>query len=56
MAAVVQHWFAAHSIQWLKHPPYLLDLALADFFLFKRVKKKLAGKSLDEGTLKTTWE
>ncbi len=32
------------------------DLAPADFFLFKRVKEELAGQSLDEGTLKTTWE
>jgi hypothetical protein len=27
-----------------------------DFFLFKRVEKELAGRSVDEGTLKTTWE
>jgi histone-lysine N-methyltransferase SETMAR len=55
-AAVVQHWFAAHSIQRLEHPPYSPDLAPADFFLFKRVKEELAGQSLDEGTLKMTWE
>ncbi len=56
MAAVVQEWFAAHNIQRLEHPPYSLDLALADFFLFRRVKEELAGWSLDEGTLKKTWE
>jgi histone-lysine N-methyltransferase SETMAR len=55
-AAVVQEWVAAHNIQRLEHPPYSPDLALTYFFLFRRVKKKLAGRSLDEGTLKTTWE
>jgi histone-lysine N-methyltransferase SETMAR len=55
-AAVVQNWFAAHNIQRLDHPPYSPDLAPADFFLFRRVKEELAGQSLDEGTLKTTWE
>ncbi len=52
--AVVQDWFAAHNIQRLEHPPYSPDLA--DLFLFRRVKEELAGQSLDEGTLKTTWE
>jgi histone-lysine N-methyltransferase SETMAR len=56
MAAVVQEWFAAHNIQRLEHPPYSPDLAPADFFLFWRVKEELAGRSLDEGTLKKTWE
>ncbi len=56
MAAVVQDWFAAHNIQRLEHPPYSPDLAPADFFLFRRVKEELAGKTLDKGTLKTTWE
>jgi hypothetical protein len=55
-AAVVLEWFAAHNIQQLEHPPYLPDLAPADFFLFRRVKEELAGWSLDEGTLKKTWE
>jgi histone-lysine N-methyltransferase SETMAR len=55
-AAVVQEWFAAHNIQRLEHLPYSPDLAPADFFLFRRVKEELAGQSLDEGTLKTTWE
>jgi hypothetical protein len=56
LAAIVQHWFAACSIQRLEHPPYSLDLAPADFFLFKRVKEELAGQTLDNGTLKMTWE
>jgi histone-lysine N-methyltransferase SETMAR len=56
ISAVIQQWFAAHSIQQLEHPPYSPDLAPVDFFLFKRVKEELAGCSLDEGTLKATWE
>ncbi len=56
LAAVVQHWFSAPSIQCLEHPFYSLDLAPADFFLFKRVKEELAGQTLDKGTLKMTWE
>jgi histone-lysine N-methyltransferase SETMAR len=55
-AAVIQRWFAAHSIQWLEHPPYSPDLAPAEFFLFERFKEELADKSLDEGTLKKTWD
>jgi hypothetical protein len=27
-----------------------------DFFLFRRVKEELAGLSLDEDSLKKTWE
>jgi hypothetical protein len=51
-AAIVQDWLATHSVQVLRHPPYLLDLAPADFFLFRRVKDKLAGFTLDHSTLK----
>jgi hypothetical protein len=40
-AASVQDWLTAHSVQVLCHPPYLPDLALADFFLFWHVKDKL---------------
>jgi hypothetical protein len=31
-AASVKNWIAAHNIQMLRHPPYLPDLAPADFF------------------------
>jgi histone-lysine N-methyltransferase SETMAR len=55
-AASVKKWFADHSIQLLPHPPYSPDLAPADFFLFRRVKEELAGLSLDEDSLKKTWE
>jgi hypothetical protein len=31
-----------------RHPPYSLDLALADFFLFPRVIYELAGLSMNQ--------
>jgi hypothetical protein len=55
-AAVVSDWFDAHGIQRLEHPQYSLDLALADFFLFRKVKEGLGGKSLDQDTIKNAWE
>jgi hypothetical protein len=32
----------------IRYPSYLLDLAPADFFLFPRMKSKLAGLSLTQ--------
>jgi hypothetical protein len=55
-AAVVQDWLAANKIQVLEHQPYSPDLALVDYFLFRRVKEELAGLRLTPGTLKNTWE
>jgi histone-lysine N-methyltransferase SETMAR len=54
-AASMKEWLAAKGIQLLQHPPYSPDLALADFFLFRRVKEALAGTTLDQDSLKT-WE
>ncbi len=54
--AVVQTWIAANNVQVLEHPPYLPDLAPADFFLFRRVKEELAGIRLTPETLKKTWD
>jgi hypothetical protein len=31
------------------HPPYLLDLAPSDFYLFGYIKSRLSGISFDEG-------
>jgi hypothetical protein len=31
----MKEWMAAKGIQLLEHLPYSLDLALADFFLFR---------------------
>ncbi len=53
---MVQEWLAAHGVQVIRHPPYSPDLAPADFFLFGRVKEKLTGLTLDQNTIKKTWE
>ncbi len=55
-AATVQEYLAAKGIKTLRHPPYLSDLAPADFFLFPRVKIKLAGLSLKQETFQKSWE
>jgi [histone H3]-lysine36 N-dimethyltransferase SETMAR len=55
-AVKVKEWFAAKSIRRLEQAPYSPDLAPADFFLFRRVKEGLAGKTLDNNSLKKTWE
>jgi hypothetical protein len=39
---VVTNWVAARKLKIYKHPPYLPDLAPADFSLFPRFKKELA--------------
>jgi hypothetical protein len=54
-AVKVKVWFATKSIRRLEHAPYSPDLAPADF-LFRRVKKGLAVKTLDSNSLKKTWE
>jgi hypothetical protein len=53
---VVSSWFDAHGVQQLKHPPYLLDLAPADLFLFRKVKQGLDSQSLDQDSIKNAWE
>jgi len=55
-AAKVHTWIADNSIELLEHPLYSPDLAPADFFLFPKVKERLAGKSIASGGLKTAWE
>jgi hypothetical protein len=55
-AASMKNWMAAKGIQVLEHPPYSLDLAPADFFLFRRVKEALKGITVDQDSLKNAWE
>jgi histone-lysine N-methyltransferase SETMAR len=55
-ATPVKEWMAAKGIQVLEHPPYSPDLAPADFFLFRRAKKALAGITLDQESLKNAWK
>jgi histone-lysine N-methyltransferase SETMAR len=55
-AAVVKDWMAARDFRLIDHPPFSLDLAPADFFLFPIIKRQLAGKTLTQETFKTMWE
>jgi hypothetical protein len=40
----------------LYHPPYLQDLAPADFFLLLKVKSELAGLSLTQTSFQKSWD
>jgi histone-lysine N-methyltransferase SETMAR len=55
-AATVTDWLVARRVTMLKHPPYSLDLAPADFFLFPKVKKELASFTLTSKTFKKEWK
>jgi hypothetical protein len=55
-AVKVTDWLAARDIKLIEHPPYLPDLAPADYFLFPRVKRELAGLTLTQDTFKKEWE
>ena len=55
-AASVKNWLAARGIQMLEQPPYSPDLAPANFFLFPKLKKELAGHHLSKYDSKTVWE
>ena len=47
---------AARGVQVLKHAPYSLDLAPADFFLFTKTREELAGRHLSQEAFKTAME
>jgi hypothetical protein len=55
-AAKVKDWMAARQFKVIAHPPYSSDLALADFFLFPKVKRELASLTLTKETFKKEWE
>jgi hypothetical protein len=40
----------------IHHPPYSLDLAPVDFFLFPRVKSELACLSMAQESFQKSWE
>ncbi len=44
------------GIKLTEHPPYSPDLAPADYFLFPRVKRELAGLTLTQNSFKKAWE
>jgi hypothetical protein len=54
-AAMVTNWMAARRFQIIEHSLYSPDLAPANFFLFPRVKRELACKTLIQETL-MEWE
>ena len=43
-AVIVREYLKQEKVVELPHPPYSLDLAPCDFFLFRRLKKHLAGR------------
>ena len=43
-------------IKLLSHPPYSFDLAPADYFLFPKLKKELAGNTMTQEKFKKEWE
>ncbi len=55
-AATVTDWLVARRVKMIKHPLYSLDLAPANFFLFPKVKKELAGLTLTRESFKKDWE
>ncbi len=55
-AAMVKDWMAARQFKVVEHLPYSPDLALANFFLFPKVKRELAGLTLTKETFKKEWE
>jgi histone-lysine N-methyltransferase SETMAR len=55
-AATITDWLAARRIKMIQHLPYLPDLAPANFFLFPKVKKELAGLTLTRESFKKDCE
>jgi len=55
-AKVVRDFLAKNHIQLLEHPPYSPDLAPADFFLFPKLKRELAGITMTQEEFKKKWE
>ncbi len=47
---------AARQFKVIVHLPYSPDLAPADFFLFPKVMRELAGLTLTKETFKKEWE
>jgi histone-lysine N-methyltransferase SETMAR len=55
-AKVVQEFLAKERIKLLSHPPYSPDLAPANYFLFPKLKKELAGITMTQEEFKKEWE
>jgi histone-lysine N-methyltransferase SETMAR len=55
-AGIAMEWMVARQFQVIKHPPSSQNLAPADFFLFPKVKRELAGLTLTQEIFKKEWE
>ena len=55
-AGKVKTFLEKKNIEMLPHPPYIPDLAPADYFLFPRVKADLAGDYMDVESFKNKWD
>jgi histone-lysine N-methyltransferase SETMAR len=55
-AATVVDFLLAKGVKTVPHPPYSPDLTPGGFFLFPKVKAKLAGQTLTQETVKDSWE
>ncbi len=55
-AKAVQEFLAKKRIKLLSHLPYSSDLAPADYFLFPKLKKELAGITMTQEKFKKEWE
>jgi histone-lysine N-methyltransferase SETMAR len=55
-AAMVKDWMVARQFKVIEHPPYSPELAPADFFLFPKVKRELAGLTFTKEIFKKEWE
>jgi len=55
-AMVILEFLAKKRIKLLSHPPYSPDLTPADYFLFPKLKKELAGFTMTQEEFKKEWE
>jgi hypothetical protein len=53
---VIHEFLAKKRIKLLSHPPYSPDLTPADYFLFPKLKKELAGFTMTQEEFKKEWE
>jgi len=44
---IVNEYLSENKVKILSHPPYSLDLAPCDFFLFSKIKKELDERSFN---------
>jgi histone-lysine N-methyltransferase SETMAR len=53
---VIHDFLAKKSIKLLSNPPFSPDLIPADYFLFPKLKKELAGFTITQEEFKKEWE